>query len=67
MSLCRICSANDKAALVEDIAQAMWGTQRSSDPADEWQPWEQAGAYWQRVMRQFAEATVKTLRAEHQV
>lgn len=65
MSRCRICSANDEEALVEDIAQAMWGTQVSSDPAAEWKPWDRAGPYWQRIMRQFATATVATLKAQH--
>jgi len=66
MSLCRICSANDEEALVEDVARTMWDTQRSSDPGDEWSPWDQAGDYWQTAMRQFARATVKALRAEEQ-
>ncbi|WP_121119096.1 hypothetical protein [Croceibacterium ferulae] len=67
MSLCRICSANDEEALVEDVARSMWDTQRSSDPDDAWRPWDQAGPYWQRVMLQFAKATVKMLRTEHYV
>lgn len=65
MSRCRICSANDQTTLVEDVARAMWDTQRSSNPDDEWRPWEQAGPYWQQAMRQFAEATIATLRREH--
>ncbi len=65
MSRCRICSANDQATLAEDVARAMWDTQRSSSPDDEWRTWEQAGPYWQQTMLQFAEATIATLRREH--
>jgi len=65
MSRCRICSANDEDALIEDVARAMWDTQKSSNPDDEWRPWERAGPYWQNIMLQFAAATMKTLRAEH--
>ena len=43
------------------MARAMRDTQKRSDPADEWQPWEKAGLYWQTIMRQFAEATLDAL------
>jgi len=61
MSGCRICTANDRAALVEDVARAMWDTQKSTSPVDEWRPWDQAGPYWHTMMRRFAEATVAAL------
>ena len=64
MSRCRICSANDEAALVEDMAGAMWLTQECSSLDDEWRPWAQAGPYWQRVMREFAAASLKVLRRD---
>lgn len=46
-------------SLAEELAAQMWERQRDSeiDPA-----WEKAGPYWQRVMRQFADTTVKMLR-----
>jgi hypothetical protein len=50
--------------MVEDMARAMWDTQRSSDPAGEYRLWERAGAYWQIVMRQFAEATLRAISLE---
>ena len=65
MSRCRLCSSNDVETLVEEVAEAMWLTQISTDPADEWRPWEKAGPYWQRIMREFANATVRTLSADH--
>ena len=65
MSRCRICSANDREQLIEDMARSMWDTQKRSDPADEWQPWEQAGLYWQTIMRQFAEATLGAITQGH--
>ena len=56
MSRCRICSANDRERLIEDMAREMWNTQKSTDPADEWQPWEKAGLYWQTITREHGEA-----------
>lgn len=64
MSRCRICSANDEAALVEQMAEAMWLTQETRDPDNEWRPWDQAGPYWQRVMREFAVGSLKVLRRD---
>ena len=61
---CRICSANDHDALVEDAARAMWDTLATTDPNDEWRPWEEAGSYWHFRMRQFADATIRVLRRE---
>ncbi|WP_262982709.1 hypothetical protein [Sphingobium sp. SCG-1] len=40
----------------------MWETQRSAD--GEWTPWEMAGPYWHRLMRQFAEVTIAVLEIE---
>ena len=65
MGRCRICKANDREALVNDVARAMWETQSSTNPDDEWRPWDRAGPYWQRIMREFANATVKVLKADH--
>jgi len=55
---CRLCSANDREALAEQLAQEMWESRRDRelDP-----PWEGAGPYWQYAMRQFAEATINML------
>jgi hypothetical protein len=65
MSRCRICSANDREQLIEDMAREMWNTQKATDPADEWRPSEKAGLYWQTIMRQFAEATLGAITREH--
>jgi hypothetical protein len=61
MTRCRICTANDREALVEDMAKAMWDTQSSTNPDDEWRPWDRAGPYWQRVMRQYAAACLEAI------
>ena len=66
MTRCRLCSSNDVEALVEEVAEAMWLTQESTSPDDEWRPWDRAGPYWQRIMREFANATVKALAVDHQ-
>ena len=65
MTRCRICSANDREQLIDDMAREMWDTQRSASPDDEWRPWERAGPYWQGIMRRFAEATLRALQASN--
>ena len=62
MSRCRLCTTNDRATLVEELAGEMWASRRDSeiDP-----PWADAAPYWQNAMRQFAEATVNMLEKGH--
>ena len=57
MSRCRICSSNDRDALVEELAAEMWATRIDEQ---EW-PYADCGPYWQNAMREFAEATVRIL------
>lgn len=64
MSRCRICTSNDRDQLVEDMARAMWDTQESSSMDAEWEPWDKAPPYWQNIMRQFADVSLKVL--QHQ-
>lgn len=61
MTRCRICAANNRETMIEDVARAMWDTQRASTADDEWRSWDEAGPYWQTTMRRFAEATVGVL------
>jgi hypothetical protein len=55
---CRLCTTNDRDALIDELAAEMWASRRDDemDP-----PWENAGPYWHQAMRQFAEATVAML------
>lgn len=57
---CRICTANDLEALVEETAQAMWEIERPSDPHEV--PWADAGGHWQALFRGFATAALGVLR-----
>jgi len=61
---CRICTANDEEALIAQMAEAMWLTQETRDPDNEWRPWDHAGPYWQRVMLDYARASLKVLRRD---
>ncbi|MCW2406932.1 hypothetical protein M2336_003616 [Sphingobium sp. B1D7B] len=62
MDRCRLCTTNDRDALAEQLAEEMWNSRRDRaiDP-----PWEEAGPYWHRAMRQFADATLKMLQRDH--
>jgi hypothetical protein len=57
---CRICTSNDREALVEGLAADLWETQRHGTLDD--RPCDRAGDYWQRIFRSFAEAAIETLR-----
>ena len=52
---CRLCTANDEAALIEEVAAALWQSR------DE-RAWADAGPSWQRVFRELAETAVHALR-----
>jgi hypothetical protein len=43
---CRLCTANDHEALIEQLAREMWDRHRGG--MDDW-PWQDCGAYWQAV------------------
>lgn len=54
---CRICTANDEEALIEDMAAAMWNV--AADP-----PWSEASDYWKRQMVAHARAVLARLRSD---
>lgn len=64
MTRCRICTVNDDEALIEQMAEAMWLTQETRDPDNEWRPWDHAGPYWQRVMLDYARASLTVIRRD---
>lgn len=52
---CRICTANDEEALIEDLARAMWESTRERDELIErFVPWEDASIMWQTRFRAWA-------------
>jgi hypothetical protein len=55
---CRLCTANDREDLIEQLAADLWESQRGG--LDDW-PWAETSEYWRRTFRQFAEATVRSL------
>jgi hypothetical protein len=59
---CRLCTTNDREALVEQLASELWLSHRDSEVDPDWQ---NAAPYWQRVMRTFAATTLRTLEREH--
>ncbi len=49
---CRVCTTNDRDALVEELAKEFW--EGESVGATDDRTWEQAGSYWQILFRQYA-------------
>lgn len=58
MSRCRICTANDRDALVEQLAGELWESRRDRTVDA---PWDEAPVYWQAAFRQFAETAFAAL------
>lgn len=56
---CRLCTANDADAVIEQLAADLWESRRNGHLDD--RPWVEAGDYWQRVFREFAGAAVTSL------
>ena len=54
---CRLCTANDREALVEQVAEQL-RERRRHGTLDDW-PW--AGGYWQPLYRELAATAVKSL------
>lgn len=59
---CRIRTANDEEALVDAIAEAVWESFASRDPADH-RPWAEAGDQWHEAYRRHARAMITVARA----
>lgn len=55
---CPLCGNDDRAALVEHVAQTLW---KSREPDGGW-PWEHAGDHWHRIFRQLAETAIDAVR-----
>ena len=56
---CRLCTANDTEALIEQLAGELWESQRGGT-FDDW-PWAETSEYWKRAFRLFAKAAVESL------
>ncbi len=52
---CRLCTANDEAALIEEVAEALWISRDG-------RTWAGAGPSWQRTFRELATTAVHAMR-----
>lgn len=59
---CKVCQTNDHEGLADHLAAVMW--ERHRDRENDPDKWEDAPAYWQMVMREFAQASIEALRDE---
>lgn len=55
---CRLCTANDREALVDEIAERMWDSRRDYefDPS-----WPDAGPHWHKVLRALAKRALAVI------
>ena len=55
---CRLCTANDKEAIVEQLAERLFTNHRAhASPV----PWESAGIYWHFAFRDLARSVLEML------
>lgn len=59
MARCRLCTTNDRDALIEELAARMW--ERRRDREIDPDRWEDAPRYWQITFRDFASQTLTML------
>ena len=59
MNRCRICTSNDREALIDELAAELWFNESDGRLLAE------AGVQWQIVFRQFAERTLRTIERGH--
>ena len=57
---CRLCTVNDRDALIEHVAAELWESRRHGT-LDDW-PWAEAGSHWQRIYRELAVTAVEAMR-----
>lgn len=60
---CRLCTANDREGLVEQLAHDLWESRRHGTLDDV--PWATAGDHWHRVFREFAATAIDSLTHQH--
>jgi hypothetical protein len=56
---CRVCTANDRDALVEELAAEFWKGS-CAGPVDG-RAWSEAGHYWQPIYRGFADRALHVM------
>jgi hypothetical protein len=56
---CRLCTANDRDALIEYLAEKTWDARVSNMPEEV--PWSEAGATWQSAFREMAVGAIQAL------
>lgn len=54
MAHCRLCTSNDRQAVIEHLAKAMWDSRQGEFEVAT--PWDEAGATWQSKFREMGVA-----------
>ena len=63
---CRICTTNDREALIEELAIGMWAKCEVRHLPSDWcEEWEKAGSYWQHIFRQYAAVFIDVAHRDH--
>ncbi|WP_267383083.1 hypothetical protein [Sphingomonas sp. GC_Shp_6] len=64
-SRCHLCTANDRDAVIDRVAGAMWESRRHGTLDD--RPWPEAFPYWRQTYIELATAAVDALDQGHAV
>lgn len=57
---CLLCGSSEHLGLIERVAADLWESRRTGHLDD--RPWAEAGEYWQRIFRGFAESAIESIR-----
>ncbi len=57
---CRLCTANDRDAVVKELAVKLWDGHRGRIGKDD-APWDEAGGYWWNAFEQVASDALEIL------
>jgi len=63
MPRCRLCTSNDRDALVDGLAGDLWESRRHGTLDD--RPWTDCPPYWRTIYLQLATTAVKSLDHQH--
>jgi len=63
MSRCRLCTSNDRDALLDSVAADLWESRRRGTLDD--YPWTECPPYWRTIYLELAATAIESLEHHH--